>query len=161
MAARRPPGAVLLLGVLLLAVSILPGQANTRAAAAMPVSQAPAFDHIFVILEENQDYDRIVGNPQAPFINRLIAANFLQTDYHALGHGSLPDYLGLASASEQPEAGGVSTTMWTCTVTPGTRSTPTSRAHRPPRISCSSCRRTATTCTMIAGGRRTTFCRIS
>jgi len=104
MAARRPPGAVLLLGVLLLAVSILPGQANIRAAATMPVSQAPAFDHIFVILEENQDYDRIVGNPQAPFINRLIAANFLQTDYHALGHGSLPDYLGLVSGSVQPQA---------------------------------------------------------
>ena len=104
MAARRPPGAVLLLGVLLLAVSILPGQANTRAAATMPVSQAPAFDHIFVVLEENQDYDRIVGNPQAPFINSLIAANFLQTDYHALGHGSLPDYLGLVSGSVQPQA---------------------------------------------------------
>ncbi len=104
MAARRSPGRALLLGVLLVLVSILPGEANTRAAPAVGISQAPAFDHIFVILEENQDYERIVGNPQAPFINSLIADNFLQTDYHALGHGSLPDYLGLVSGSVQPQA---------------------------------------------------------
>ena len=82
----------------------MPGEANTRAAPATASSQAPAFDHIFVILEENQDYEHIVGNPDAPFINSLIAANFLQTDYHALGHGSLPDYLGLVSGSTQPQA---------------------------------------------------------
>jgi hypothetical protein len=103
MAARRLPGPALL-GVLLVALSVLPGQANTRAAPAVAASEAPAFDHIFVILEENQDYDRIVRNPEAPFINSLIAANFLQTDYHALGHGSLPDYLGLVSGSVQPQA---------------------------------------------------------
>jgi hypothetical protein len=107
MAVRRPPGPALLLGVVLLAVSLLPGEANTRAATAIAVSQAPAFDHIFVILEENQDYDHIVGNPEAPFINSLIAANFLQTNYHALGHGSLPDYLGLISGSMQPQAIGM------------------------------------------------------
>src|SRR5712691_769910 len=104
MAARRLPGPALLLGVLLVALSVLPGQANTRAAPAVAASEAPAFDHIFVILEENQDYDRIVRNPEAPFINSLIAANFLQTDYHALGHGSLPDYLGLVSGSVQSQA---------------------------------------------------------
>jgi hypothetical protein len=104
MAPHRPTGAALLVGVLLVGLSTLPGEANTRAAARTPASAAPAFDHIFVILEENQDYARMVGNADTPFINGLIANNYLQTDYHGLGHGSLPNYLGLVSGSEQLQA---------------------------------------------------------
>lgn len=100
--AIRP--AALLLGVLLPALSLLPGEVFRRAAPALAASQAPAFDHIFIIVEENQDYGRIIGNPELPFINSLITNNFLQTDYHGLDHGSLPDYLGLVSGSEQLQA---------------------------------------------------------
>lgn len=104
MAARWPPGPAFVLGTLLVALSALPGEMHTRAAAATPASHAPTFDHIFVILEENQDYSRIVRDGDAPFINSLIATNYLETDYHALGHGSLPNYLGLISGSEQLQA---------------------------------------------------------
>lgn len=101
---RARPAAALLLGVVLAAASLLPGEAFRRSAPAPPASHAPVFDHIFVILEENQDYRRIIGNPELPFINRLITDSFLQTDYHGLDHGSLPDYLGLVSGSEQLQA---------------------------------------------------------
>src|SRR2546430_3444803 len=71
-------------------------------AGAAPAAHAPAFDHIFVILEENQDESQIVGNSQLSFINDvLIERNFRQTNYFALNHGSLPDSLGLISGSEQ------------------------------------------------------------
>ena len=117
MAARRPTGPALLLAALLVALTVVPGEVNTRAAPAAPAMQAPPFDHIFVVLEENQDYDRIVGSDEAPFINSLINDNFLQTDYHALNHGSLPDYLGLVSGSEQLQAIGTPPTdctpQWT------------------------------------------------
>jgi len=96
--------AALMLGVFLAGMSLLPGEVARRAAPAAPASHVPAFDHIFVVMEENQDYDRTVGNPELPFINGLITSQFLQTNYHALDHGSLPDYLGLVSGSEQPQA---------------------------------------------------------
>jgi phosphoesterase family protein len=96
--------AVLMLGVFLAGVSVLPGEVARRAAPAVPASHVPAFDHIFVVIEENQDYERTVGNPELPFINGLITRQFLQTNYHALDHGSLPDYLGLVSGSEQLQA---------------------------------------------------------
>src|SRR5260370_7550658 len=128
MASHRPTGAALLVGVLLVGLSTLPGEANTRAAARTPASAAPAFDHIFVILEENQDYARMVGNADTPFINGLIANNYLQTDYHGLGHGSLPNYLGLVSGSEQLQA-----IAWPPRHSPPTRpiNPPTSPAPHP------------------------------
>ncbi len=66
-----------------------------------PAASAPAFDHIFVIVEENMDESQVVANPQAPFINDvLFKGNWRQTNYFGLNHGSLPDYLGLVSGSE-------------------------------------------------------------
>ena len=87
-----------LLGIVALAVMLLPAQDGP---VVTPVQRPPAFDHIFVVLEENEDFEQIVGNSQAPFINELIRKNFLETHYQALDHGSLPDYLGLVSGSEQ------------------------------------------------------------
>ena len=90
---------ILALAPILLATSLLPGGMPAGAA---PAAHAPAFDHIFVILEENQDESQIVGNSQLSFINDvLIERNFRQTNYFALNHGSLPDYLGLISGSQQ------------------------------------------------------------
>jgi hypothetical protein len=106
MAARWPPGPAFALGALLVALGALSGETYTRAAPATPASEAPSFDHIFVVLEENQDYSRIVRNGDAPFINSLIASDYLETQYHGLDHGSLPNYLGLISGSEQLQATG-------------------------------------------------------
>ena len=92
--------ATALLGILALAMTLLPAQ---NGPVRTPVRRPPAFDHIFVVLEENEDFAEIVDNPRAPFINELIRRNFLERHYMALDHGSLPDYLGLVSGSEQKQ----------------------------------------------------------
>ena len=55
----------------------------------------PAFDHIFVVIEENHGYSQIIGSAGAPYINGLVAQNSLATNYFAITHPSLPNYLSL------------------------------------------------------------------
>lgn len=59
----------------------------------MPPSTVPAFDHVFLVYMENQNYSAtsntvdggagVIGNPQAQCINSLAKANTLLTNYHA------------------------------------------------------------------------------
>jgi len=48
---------------------------------------------------ENHQYGDIIGNPQAPYINSLAHHYALATNYHALAHPSLPNYLALIGGS--------------------------------------------------------------
>ena len=50
---------------------------------------------------ENHSYEQIVGSPDAPYINRLAARCGLATNYHAVGHPSLPNYIAATSGSTQ------------------------------------------------------------
>jgi phosphatidylinositol-3-phosphatase len=97
---------VKLLSALLLALvfgcgASMPGQTPGRT----PVSSAgaqgtvPAFDHIFVIIMENHSYSQIIGSSQAPYINSLAGQYGLATDYRAVAHPSLPNYLALTGGS--------------------------------------------------------------
>lgn len=44
---------------------------------------------------ENHEYDEVVGNPQAPYLNRLAQRGALAIDYFGVTHPSLPNYLAL------------------------------------------------------------------
>lgn len=60
---------------------------------------------IFTILMENHDYAEVVGSPNAPYINSLIAQYGLATNYDDSGvHPSLPNYLTMISG--EPQYGG-------------------------------------------------------
>jgi len=59
----------------------------------------PWFEHAYLIVLENHGSASIVGNPQAPYLNGLIASYGLATDYTAVAHPSQPDYLALVSGS--------------------------------------------------------------
>ena len=62
---------------------------------------------IFTIVMENHDYAEVVGSPNAPYINSLIAQYGLATNYLDSGvHPSLPNYLTMISGAPQ-YAGGV------------------------------------------------------
>jgi len=63
----------------------------------MMAASVPAFDHIFVVIMENHGYDEIIGNPDAPFLNLLADSYGVATNYVAVGHPSLPNYLALTS----------------------------------------------------------------
>ena len=76
---------------------------TTPAVAASPATTPalPALAHVFVILMENESGSQIIGSAQAPFLNRLAARFSLATDYSALFHPSLPNYIALTSGSNQ------------------------------------------------------------
>ncbi len=61
----------------------------------------PHLDHVFVIMMENHSFDQIVNNPTMPFINGLIAKRQvnLATNYFAVGHPSLTNYLEIVGGS--------------------------------------------------------------
>ncbi len=66
-----------------------------------PALAVPAFSHVYLIVMENQEYNGIVGNSNAPYINSLIADYGLATNYDAVSHPSEPNYLALFSGSTQ------------------------------------------------------------
>jgi phosphatidylinositol-3-phosphatase len=75
-------------------------------AAAVPASPLPPIRHVFVLLLENQSYGVTFGSsPPAPYLARsLPAQGALLTQYHAIGHASLDNYLALISGQAPNEA---------------------------------------------------------
>jgi phosphatidylinositol-3-phosphatase len=77
-------------------------------------SAVPAFDHVVIIVMENHSQAEIIGNTaQAPYTNQLAAQYGLATNYSAVTHPSLPNYLALIGGSTF----GVTTDCTTCFVT--------------------------------------------
>jgi len=59
----------------------------------------PHLYHVFVILMENHAYGQIVGNPDAPFANSYMKSVNAATNYFAVGHPSLTNYLEIVGGS--------------------------------------------------------------
>jgi hypothetical protein len=59
----------------------------------------PRLDHVFLIMMENHGYSQILHNPNAPFINKLASSANLATNYFAIGHPSLTNYLEVVGGS--------------------------------------------------------------
>ena len=53
----------------------------------------PHLDHVFVIMMENHGYGEILHNPNARFINQYAKKANLATNYFAVAHPSLTNYL--------------------------------------------------------------------
>jgi hypothetical protein len=76
--------------------------ASTRVAAPAPCGRAvprPHYSHVVWILLENEGLGDVAGSSQAPYLDHLAAACGMATDYAAIGHPSLPNYLALTSGS--------------------------------------------------------------
>lgn len=68
--------------------------------AAFNVEGVPAYDNIFVIIEENKSTDVIVGNPRAANINYILNNyNQLKT-YYSTGNPSEPNYTALGGGDD-------------------------------------------------------------
>jgi len=93
---RRSLPAALARCTLCLTVTIPGALVPAQAAAQRTV---PSLDHVFVIMMENRSYAEVIGNPDAPFINRLAREANLATRYFAVGHPSLTNYLELVGGS--------------------------------------------------------------
>jgi len=78
---------------------------TTFAATGQVAAAAWSPSHVVVVIEENHSYDQIIGNPAAPFINKLAAEGALFTDAHGVAHPSQPNYLALFSGAAQGTTG--------------------------------------------------------
>ena len=77
---------------------------------AQPASAVPGFDHVFVVMMENQDYSDIIGNTtQAPYINSLLPQAANLTSMYGITHPSDPNYTGLAAGSLFRQTGNTQT----------------------------------------------------
>jgi phosphatidylinositol-3-phosphatase len=70
-----------------------------RAAAPAPAPARPPIRHVFVLLLENQSYEVTFGSgSSAPYLAQTLPARgALLTQYYAIGHASLPNYVALVS----------------------------------------------------------------
>jgi phospholipase C len=69
-------------------------------AAVSPADAAvPRYTHIFVIVEENKDYARIVGSPDAPVITQLAKTYGSASHFYAETHPSEPNYVAMVGGS--------------------------------------------------------------
>lgn len=59
----------------------------------------PRLEHVFVIMMENHGYGQIAGNANAPFINAYMKSSNLATNYFAIAHPSLTNYLEITGGS--------------------------------------------------------------
>jgi phosphatidylinositol-3-phosphatase len=61
----------------------------------------PVYDHVVIVVEENKDYDLIIGSPDAPYINKLASQGAVFTAMYAEEHHSQGNYFWLLSGSNQ------------------------------------------------------------
>jgi hypothetical protein len=61
----------------------------------------PVYDHVVIVIEENEQYQAIIGSSNAPYINSLAAGGVSFTNMRAIVHPSQPNYLELFSGSNQ------------------------------------------------------------
>ena len=56
-------------------------------------------EHVYIIMMENHAYGQILGNPSAPFVNQYIKQANYATNYFAVAHPSLTNYLEIVGGS--------------------------------------------------------------
>src|SRR5690349_19241796 len=102
-AIARVSSVVLPLGVLA-ALSGCGGGGSSSTNAAVKVQAcgkaAPgsaSYRHVIWLWMENNEYENVIGSSSAPFLNSLAADCGLATNYHAVSHPSLPNYIAATS----------------------------------------------------------------
>jgi phospholipase C len=57
----------------------------------------PVFKHVFVVVEENNNYSSVIGNSSMPYLNSLANTYGLATQYYADTHPSIGNYFMLTT----------------------------------------------------------------
>lgn len=70
-----------------------------RGGTARAANGVPRPDHVVIVIEENHDYNQIIGNGCCPYIAARAAAGALMTNSHGIGHPSQPNYLHFFAGS--------------------------------------------------------------
>ena len=91
----------------LAAIAVLAGVVTATSAGATQSAlrtekqSVPNFRHVVLIVFENHEVDDVLGSSDAPTFNRLGSQYATISNYTAVAHPSLPNYLALVSGSTQ------------------------------------------------------------
>src|SRR5215468_11070316 len=55
----------------------------------------PRYNHVFLVIMENEGYQQVIGNPYAPIINALARDYGLATNYRGVADPSEPNYVAM------------------------------------------------------------------
>lgn len=87
---KHRPSASLISGVLALCLVF-----TTSAPIAGAQSTFPQYDHVFLLIMENEGFKGIIGNQDAPILNALAQDYGLATNYSGVGDPSEPNYVAM------------------------------------------------------------------
>jgi phosphatidylinositol-3-phosphatase len=79
----------------------LQARVASKPAAAPAAIGIPNFEHIVLIMLENRDYQTVMDGTQMPLLATIAQQNVLLSNYFAVTHPSLPNYIALMSGSTQ------------------------------------------------------------
>jgi hypothetical protein len=82
---------------LLFTVSMASAWSRTKDALGPRAAKIPKFSHVLIVVIENKEFGDVIGNPRMPNFNRWASEYALLTQYYAITHPSLPNYLALIS----------------------------------------------------------------
>ena len=108
---RKPASRIVRAAVAAAVVTAVGAVAAYGAAGAVP--PVPRLGRVVVIVFENKGRDRVLGNADAPTFAKLARRGATLTNYRAVSHPSLPNYLALVSGSTQ----GITDDCTSCVVT--------------------------------------------
>ncbi|MDQ6748190.1 MAG: phosphoesterase, partial [Candidatus Dormibacteraeota bacterium] len=74
------------LAVAFMVVALLAPRTALTAVAAGPLDGLPRYDHVFVLVEENESVDATYGPAGAPYLKQLAAQGVFDDHYYATGH---------------------------------------------------------------------------
>jgi phosphatidylinositol-3-phosphatase len=95
-----------MLAVLLLLMASCGNPPSRRPSPARSEATPAGRPPIVLLVLENHEYDAVVGSADAPYLNQtLIPSGRLFTDYRAVTHPSLPNYLAMTSGATQGKDG--------------------------------------------------------
>lgn len=64
-------------------------------AAALDAQSFPQYDHVFLLIMENENYNQVIGNQYAPILNALAEDYGLATNYRGVADPSEPNYVAM------------------------------------------------------------------
>src|ERR1700739_2921758 len=89
---KRRGSARLLYGVVALCLAFA---ASTTEAQPANTAAFPQYDHVFLLIMENEGYNQVIGNAHAPILNALAQDYGLATNYSGVADPSEPNYVAM------------------------------------------------------------------
>ena len=111
-AARLRVSVACVLAAFLAAGVAIGGMAAAGTDRAQTREAIPSFHRVVVVVFENKEFDQVIGSPDAPTFRSLARRYALLTNYRAVAHPSLPNYIAMVSGSTQ----GVASDCTSCQV---------------------------------------------